>query len=95
VVEDRPYTKEEIKTLVDRAELRNKAIILIMASSGMRIGPIPELRMKDLLSPPKCRKIIDYYIKCRVSVGAEIKPESPLFRKAFDRDDLLQVRNNP
>jgi integrase len=49
VVEDRPYTREEIKTLVDRAELRDKAIILLMASSGMRIGPIPELRMKDLL----------------------------------------------
>jgi hypothetical protein len=25
VVEDRPYTREEIKTLVDRADLRNKA----------------------------------------------------------------------
>jgi hypothetical protein len=25
--EDRPYSREEIKILVDRAELRNKAII--------------------------------------------------------------------
>ena len=31
VVEDRPYTREEIKTLVDRADLRNKAIILLLA----------------------------------------------------------------
>ena len=41
VVEDRPYTREEIKTLMDRAELRNKAIILLMASSGMKVGAIP------------------------------------------------------
>jgi hypothetical protein len=29
VVEDRPYAREEIKTLVDRSDLRNKAIILL------------------------------------------------------------------
>ena len=47
VVEDRHYTKEEIKLLVDRSDLRNKAIILLMASSGLRIGAIPELRFRD------------------------------------------------
>jgi site-specific recombinase XerD len=118
VTEDRPYTREEIKLLVDRADLRNKAIILLMASSGMRIGAIPILRIKDLepidkyslyqitvykkskakyitFCTPESRKVIDDYIKWRVSLGEEITSESPLFRKAFDRDDLLQVRNNP
>ena len=47
MVEDRPYTREEIKLLVDRSNLRNKAIILLMASSGLRIGAIPELRFRD------------------------------------------------
>jgi integrase len=41
VVEDRPYTREEIKLLVDRADLRNKAIILLLASSGIRVGAVP------------------------------------------------------
>jgi integrase len=48
VVEDRPYIREEIKLLVDRADLRNKAIILLMASSGLRIDAIAELRFRDL-----------------------------------------------
>jgi integrase len=48
IVEDRPYTREEIKMLVDRADLRNKAIILLLASSGIRVGAVPELRIKDL-----------------------------------------------
>lgn len=43
VTEDRPYTREEIKILVDRADLRNKAIILLMSYSGLRIGAIPDL----------------------------------------------------
>jgi integrase len=117
VVEDRPYTREEIKLLVDRSDLRNKAIILLMASSGLRIGAIPELRFRDLepiykynlykitvykrskakyttFCTPECRKAIDDYMKWRESVGEQIKPDSPVFRKAFDRNDLLQVQNN-
>ena len=116
VVEDRPYARGEIKRLVDRAELRNRAIILLMASSGMRVGAIPELKIKDLMPiekynlyqiivykkskskyitfcTPEARKQIDEYIKWRMSVGEKIGPESPLFRKTFDRNDLLQARN--
>lgn len=116
VVEDRPYTREEIKLLVDRADLRNKAIILLLASSGVRIGAIPGLTFKDLepvdkynlykinvykkskekyitFCTPECRKVIDNYIKWRESLREEIKPESPLFRRTFDRNDLLQVQN--
>jgi integrase len=119
IVEDRPYTREEIKTLVDRADLRSKAIILLMASSGIRIGAIPGLRIRDLLPidkdayslyqitvykkskakyttfcTPECRKVIDEYIKWRESAGEQIKSESPLSRKSFDREDLLQAQNN-
>jgi integrase len=49
VVEDRPYSREEIKLMVDHADIRNSSIILLMASSGMRVGAIPELKVKDLL----------------------------------------------
>jgi hypothetical protein len=44
---------------------------------------------------PECRKVIDDYTKWRESLGEEIKPESPVFRRTFDREDLLQVQNNP
>jgi integrase len=48
IVEDRPYTRDQIKKLIDRASLRDKCIILLMASSGMRRGALPHLRLKDI-----------------------------------------------
>ena len=43
---DRAYTDKEIKTLLDSADLRMKVILLLMASSGIRIGAIPDLKLK-------------------------------------------------
>jgi integrase len=48
VVEDRPYTKEEIAKLVEHADYRDRAIILLLCSSGLRVGGIASLRLKDL-----------------------------------------------
>lgn len=41
VVEDKPYSREQIKTLVNAAPLRDKCIILVMASAGLRREPYP------------------------------------------------------
>ena len=41
--EDRCYTYEEIHNLYKNANLKLKATILLMASSGMRIGALPFL----------------------------------------------------
>jgi site-specific recombinase XerD len=46
--EDRPYTHSEIHTLIDNASLRDKTIILLMSSAGLRVGAVPTLRVKDL-----------------------------------------------
>jgi integrase len=46
--EDRPYTHSEIHTLIDNTSLRDKAIILLMSSAGLRVGAVPGLRVKDL-----------------------------------------------
>jgi integrase len=48
VVEDQPYTREQIKTLLDKTEQRNRAIILLLSSSGIRVGAISDLKIKDL-----------------------------------------------
>jgi integrase len=48
VVEDRPYAREQIKTLVDAAPLRDKCIILVMCSAGLRRGALSYLRIRDL-----------------------------------------------
>ena len=47
-VEDRPYQREEIKKLIELAPLRDKAIICLLASSGMRRGALPRLRLRDI-----------------------------------------------
>lgn len=46
--EDRPYTHSEISAMLQNATLRNRAIILLMSSSGSRVGAIPLVRIKDL-----------------------------------------------
>jgi len=48
VVEDKPYSREQIKTLADAASLRDKCIILLMASAGLRRGAFKYRRIRDL-----------------------------------------------
>ncbi len=47
--EDRPYTTEEIHQILDKCnDERSKVIILLMVSTGMRIGAIHTLQIGDL-----------------------------------------------
>jgi integrase len=48
LIDDRVYTKEEILKMLDHADLRMKVVILVLLSSGMRIGGLAELKVKDL-----------------------------------------------
>ena len=49
---DRAYTHEEIKKILDVADLRNKVVVLLMVSTGMRIGVVSELQLKHLTEMP-------------------------------------------
>jgi len=64
--EDRPYTHSEIKLLIEHAGLRNRSIILLLCSSGARVGAIPIMRVKDL-EPIDSHKIykVTYYPKSK------------------------------
>ncbi len=44
----RSYTRQEISKLISIADLRDRCIILLMASSGIRVGAIPSLTIKSL-----------------------------------------------
>lgn len=48
VVKDRAYEYEEIAKMLEVADLRMRAVILILASSGIRVGALPLLKMKNL-----------------------------------------------
>jgi integrase len=45
---DRPYTKEEISRFLEKADQRERVIILIMCSTGMRVGALPSLKIRNL-----------------------------------------------
>jgi integrase len=45
---DRPYEYEEIRRLLDIADERMRTVVLLLASTGMRIGAIPDLRLKNI-----------------------------------------------
>jgi integrase len=45
---DRAYTTEEIQQLLTKADERMRVVILLLASTGMRIGAIPGLKLKHL-----------------------------------------------
>ena len=66
--EDRPYTHSEIQTLIQKTSPRNRAIIFLMASSGLRVGAVPLLRIKDLepIDPYSIYKI-NVYTKSKKS----------------------------
>src|ERR1051325_6903721 len=45
---DRAYSHPEISKLLEIADERSRVIILLMASSGIRIGAVPFIKLKDL-----------------------------------------------
>ncbi|HEY1248212.1 MAG TPA: site-specific integrase, partial [Nitrososphaera sp.] len=107
IIEDKPYTREQIKKLVDYAQIRDKCIVLLMCSAGLRRGALASLRIRDLTKidkyslfrinvykkeqeqyvtfcTPECASYIDQYLEWRQRLGERLKPNSPLFRIAFD-----------
>ena len=45
---DRPYTHLEIQKMLEKADQRGRVAILLMASTGMRVGAIPLLKIRNL-----------------------------------------------
>jgi len=45
---DRPYMHQEISQLLENSDERVRVVILLMASSGCRIGAIPNIRLRNL-----------------------------------------------
>jgi integrase len=45
---DRPYSVKEIEQILSKCDVRSRTMVLIMASTGMRIGGLRELRIGDI-----------------------------------------------
>lgn len=96
---------------------RDRGIILILASSGIREGTLTELTIKDLTPIEKyniymltiyrkskrdkyitfctseARRAIDDYLHWRQKLGEKLTADSPVFRRSFNKKDVLQIRN--
>jgi integrase len=48
VVEDRMYTKDEIRKILDKCDERKRVMVLLLLSTGMRIGALPLLKLRHL-----------------------------------------------
>jgi integrase len=51
--EDEAYTHDQIRKILAKCDIRSKVIILLMASTGIRIGAIPEIKLKHLKEIPE------------------------------------------
>jgi integrase len=67
---DRAYSDAEIKLLADSGEFRFKALILLLASTGIRLGSVPSLLVRH------CRKKGDIY---KITVYENSKEEYFVF----------------
>jgi integrase len=101
--EDRPYTTEEIRQILDKCyDERSRVIILLMVSTGMRIGAIHSLQIGDL-SPVKlpgpgqdielykiqvyaCSKRDRYYTFCTPETKLAIDSYLLGYRERFGED---------
>jgi integrase len=45
---DRPYSIKEIEQILEKCDIRARVVVLIMVSSGMRIGGLRELQIGDI-----------------------------------------------
>jgi integrase len=84
VVEDRGYTHQEIKKMVDIADIRDKALLTLMASTGMRLAAIPPLQVKDLteIESPDVYQI-EVYKKYKERYVTYCTPESKKYLREY------------
>lgn len=87
-VKDRAYTRKEIEKVLEKCDERKKVMILLQSSAGLRIGALPELKIKNL-------KKIERYGIYRISVYEGTSDEyycfcSPECASAID--NYLQYR---
>lgn len=47
-VTDGPYTADEIRQLLDKADVRARVVVLLMVSTGMRLDTVHQIRISDI-----------------------------------------------
>lgn len=72
------WTTDDIRKMLEVAgSKRNKALILLMSSTGCRVGAIPELRMKHIKDYENCKQIT-FYPESKEEYVGFLTPESSM-----------------
>jgi integrase len=88
VKKDRAYTHEEISRLLEISDERMRAIVLLLASAGMRIGAVPFIRLRNVENMENIAKIT-VYEGTKEEYFTFITPEC---RKAIDNYMDMRLR---
>jgi site-specific recombinase XerD len=59
----RTYTHQEISKIIQVSNLRMKVIILLMASTGIPVGALPSLKMRNLEKINDIHKVTVYKVQ--------------------------------
>ncbi|MGB5089774.1 MAG: site-specific integrase [Nitrososphaeraceae archaeon] len=101
VKEDKTYTHEQISKMLEIADERSRVLILLLASSGIRVGAIPALQIKHLQDNKitiyeKTREQYDTFItpECKRAIDAYIDFRSRYGEKITDSSPLLRNQLN-
>jgi integrase len=86
----RSYTKEEIKKLLSVADPRDRCIILLMVSSGIRVGAIQTLKVKSIKRLDSNIGIVTVYPESKDSIYATLV--TPEFLASLD--EYLKYRKS-
>jgi site-specific recombinase XerD len=107
-VDDVPYTREQIAKMLEISQLREKVIILLMSSVGVRRGAIPDLRVGDLVPIDKYQnyKVLVYnrtndkYVgyctpECRKYIDQYIQWRTRVGERITDASPLVRLEFDP
>lgn len=90
---DKPYTKEQLQTLFSRLKkLRHKAILLFIASTGVRIGFVEELKLKHIEDMPNGCKMARIYADSKYEYTVFLTPEASYHLDCYLEDCKVKGR---
>ena len=71
------YSTDDVRKMLDASpQLRNKAVIHFLASSGIRVGALPELKLKHIRDMPLGCKMITVYEDSTEEYQTFLTPEA-------------------
>ena len=87
------YTRDMItKMLANTNKKRTRALILMLASSGCRVGVIPELKLENITDIEDCKQIV-CYAGSKDEYVCYMTPEASRLLMITWRKDNKQGRN--